>query len=113
MSKKSSIVCGLDVGTTKVCMMIARTHAGNSLELIGTGYANSSGLKKGVVVDLEQAGASIRKAADEAESSAGVSVDWTVVGAAGDHFESFNTHGAVSIESANQEVTQNDMEQVI
>jgi cell division protein FtsA len=114
LSKKSSIVCGLDVGTTKVCMMIARAHADNSsLELIGTGYADSSGLVKGIVVDLEQAAASIRKAADEAESAAGVSVDWTLVGASGDHFESFNTHGALSIEGTNHEVTPNDMEQVI
>ncbi len=80
---------------------------------MGTGYANSGGLKKGVVVDLEEAGASIRKAAEEAESAAGVSADWTVVGASGDHFESFNSHGAVSIEGNNQEVTQSDMEQVI
>lgn len=93
--------------------MIARANADGGLEIIGTGYANSGGLEKGVVVDLEKAGASIRKAAEEAESSAGVSADWAVVGASGDHFESFNTHGAVSIEGTNQEVTPNDMKQVI
>jgi cell division protein FtsA len=113
MGKKSNIVCGLDVGTTKVCMMIAAAHEDGSLKLIGTGYANSQGLKKGIVVNLEEAGASIRKAAAEAEAAAGVSVDWTVVGASGDHFESFNSHGAVSIEGPGHEVTQNDMEQVI
>jgi len=93
--------------------MIARAHTDGSLELTGTGYANSRGLNKGIVVDLEKAGASIRKAADEAESSAGVSVDWTIVGASGNHFDSFNSHGAVSIEGPNHEVTQNNMEQVI
>ena len=113
MRKKNRIVCGLDVGTTKICMMIARAFADGGLELLGTGYASSSGLKKGVVVDLEQAGASIRKAAEEAESAAGVSIDRAVVGAAGDHFESFNSHGAVTIEGHNQEVTADDMAQVI
>ncbi len=113
MSKKDRIVCGLDVGTTKVCMMIARAEADGGIDVIGTGYAASAGLKGGMVVDLEQAGASIRKAADEAEAAAGVGVDWAVVGAAGNHFESFNSHGAVSIEGGNQEVTRSDMDKVI
>ncbi|MBN2317646.1 MAG: cell division protein FtsA [Acidobacteria bacterium] len=113
MRKKNRIVCGLDVGTTKICMMIARAHADGSLELLGTGYANSSGLKKGIVVDLEQAGASIKKAAEEAESAANISVERAFVGAAGDHFDSFNSHGAVTIEGNNQEVTAEDMAQVI
>ena len=113
MGKKNRIVCGLDVGTTKICMMIARAFADGSLELLGTGYSNSSGLKKGIVVDLERAGASIRKAVDEAESAAGISVERVVVGAAGDHFESFNSHGAVTIERNSQEVSAEDMAQVI
>lgn len=94
-------------------MMITRAFPDGGLELLGTGYANSNGLKKGIVVDLEQAGISIRKAADEAESGAGVSVDWVMVGAAGDHFESFNSHGAITIEGNNQEVTAEHMRQVI
>ena len=93
--------------------MIVRVNADGSLELLGTGYANSGGLKKGIVIDLEQAGASIRKAAEEAEAAANVSVERVVVGAAGDHFESFNSHGAVTIEGNNQEVIVDDMAQVI
>jgi cell division protein FtsA len=112
-NKKDRIVCGLDVGTTKICMMIARAHADGSLEVISTGYANSSGLKKGIVVDLDRAAESIRKAADEAESKAAISVDWVIVGAAGDHFQSFNSHGAITIEGNHQEVTSDDMAQVI
>jgi cell division protein FtsA len=113
VNKKNRIVCGLDVGTTKICMMIARAHPEGKLELISTGYANSSGLKKGVVVDLEEAAASIRKAADEAELKSGISVDWVIVGAAGDHFQSFNSHGAVTIEGDHGQVTAEDMSQVI
>lgn len=113
MSKNSRIICGLDVGTTKICMMIARAHSDGGLEVLSTGYAHSSGLKKGVVVDLEEASASIRKAADEAESKSGISVDWVTIGAAGDHFQSFNSHGAVTIEGNHQEVTAEEMEQVI
>jgi cell division protein FtsA len=111
--KKNRVICGLDVGTTKICMMIARAHTGGSLELISTGYANSSGLKKGVVVDLEQAAASIRKAAYEAELKSNISVDWVTVGAAGDHFQSFNSSGAITIEGNHQEVTAEEMAKVI
>jgi cell division protein FtsA len=111
--KKNRIICGLDVGTTKICMMIAQALPDGSLELISTGYSNSSGLKKGVVVDLEEAAASIRKAADEAEHKANLSVDWVTVGSSGDHFQSFNSRGAVTIEGNHQEVTAQDMAQVI
>ncbi len=111
--KKNRIICGLDVGTTKICMMIAGAHPDGSLELISTGYSNSSGLKKGIVVDLEEAAASIRKAADEAEQKSNISVDWVTVGAAGDHFQSFNSRGAITIEGNHQEVTAEEMAQVI
>jgi cell division protein FtsA len=94
-------------------MMIARAHTDGSLEVLSTGYANSSGLTKGVVVDLDEAAASIRKAADEAETKSGVSVDWVTVGAAGDHFQGFNSHGAITIDGNHQEVTAEAMAQVI
>jgi cell division protein FtsA len=111
--KKDRIICGLDVGTSKICMMIARAHADSSLELISTGYSNSSGLTKGVVVDLEEAAASIRKAADEAELKSNFSADWVTVGATGEHFQSFNSRGAITIEGNHQEVTAEAMAQVI
>jgi cell division protein FtsA len=110
--KKDRIICGLDVGTTKICMMIATAHPDGSLQLISAGYADSKGLKKGMVVDLEEAAASIRKAASEAERESGLSVDWVTVGASGDHFQSFNSHGAITIEG-NQEISAQQMEQVI
>jgi cell division protein FtsA len=94
-------------------MMIARAHRNGGVELISTGYSNSSGLKKGVVVDLDEAAASIRRAADEAEQKANVSVDWVIVGASGDHFHSFNSRGAIPIEGNHQEVTMEHMSQVI
>ena len=93
--------------------MIARARSDGTIEVLSSGYSNSSGLKKGVVVDLEEAAASIRRASDEAESKSGISVDWVTIGAAGDHFQSFNSHGAVTIEGNHQEVTAVEMEQVI
>jgi cell division protein FtsA len=113
VSKKEPIVCGLDIGTTKICMMIVRVLPDGRLEVVSSGYSNSGGLKKGVVVDLEEAAASIRKAAEEAELKSGILVDWVTIGISGDHIQSYNCHGAVSIEGKNQEVTQEDTAQVI
>lgn len=111
--KKDRIICAVDVGTSKICMIIARVHRDGNLRVLGTGYANSGGLIKGVVVDLEEAAASIRKAREEAELKANISVDWVIVGASGDHFHSFNSHGAITIEGNHQEVTEEAMKQVI
>jgi cell division protein FtsA len=111
--KKDRIICGLDVGTSKICMMIAKAHRDGDVELISSGYSDSSGMKKGVVVDLDEAAASIRKAADEAELKAGLSVDWVIVGASGDHFQSYNSRGAITIEGNHQEVTVKNVDQVI
>lgn len=113
MSKKEQIVCGLDVGTEKVCCLIARVRPGDLLEVIGCGYAKSAGLKKGVVVNLEEAAATIRKAAQEAELKSSLSVDWVTVGVSGDHIQSFNCHGAVEINGKHHEVTAEDVAQVI
>ncbi|MBM4363940.1 MAG: cell division protein FtsA, partial [Deltaproteobacteria bacterium] len=113
MSKKERILCGLDIGTTKVCLLVARVEPDAELEIVSTGYALSRGLKKGLVVDIEDAAASIRRAADEAELKAGVSIDWVVVGVSGDHVQSFNCHGAVSIDSKHHEVTPEDVAQVV
>ncbi len=113
MSKKEQIVCGLDVGTEKVCCLIARVRPGDLLEVVGCGYAKSAGLKKGVVVNLEEAAATIRKAAQEAELKSSLSVDWVTVGVSGDHIQSFNCHGAVPINGKHHEVTADDVAQVI
>ncbi len=113
MRKKDRIISAVDVGTTKICALISRAHADGRLEIISTGYANSAGLKKGIVVDIEEAAESIRKAREEAEMRSGVSMDWVTVGISGDHIEGFNCHGAIPIEGRNHEVTAEDVEQVI
>jgi len=95
VSKKEQILCGLDIGTTKVCMIIARAAGERGVELVSTGYAHSEGLKKGVVVDLDEAAASIRRAAEEAELKSGVSDDRVTVVVSGDHDQSINRHGEV------------------
>lgn len=113
MSKKERVVCGLDVGTEKVCCLIARVRPDENLEVVGSGYAQSAGLKKGVVVDLEEAATTIRKAAQEAEQKSRLSVDWVTVGISGDHIQGFDCHGAIPVNGKHHEVTTEDIAQVI
>jgi cell division protein FtsA len=113
VGKRERIVCGLDVGTEKVCCVVARIRADGRIDVLGSGYARSAGLKKGIVVDLERAAGAIRKAAQEAEQKASRSVDWVTVGVSGDHIESLNCHGAVPINGKHHEVSAEDVAQVI
>jgi len=94
-------------------MVIARTGANGQVDLLGSGYAPSAGFLRGVVVDLEEASDSIRRAVQEAEAKADVSADWATVGISGDHIQSFNCHGAITIEGKNNEVTARDVAQVV
>jgi cell division protein FtsA len=70
MAKHDELIVGLDVGTTKICAVVAEP-SGDTIEVIGIGTHPSRGLRKGVVVDIEATVDSIRKAVDEAEMMAG------------------------------------------
>jgi cell division protein FtsA len=113
VGKKERIACGLDVGTEKICCLIARVRPDDRLEVVGSGYTQSAGLKKGVVVNLDEAAESIRKAAQEAEMKSALSADWVMVGVSGDHIQSFNCHGAVAVTGKHHEVTADDVAQVV
>ncbi len=113
VKKKERMVCGLDIGTDKVCCLIARVLRDDGVEFIGSGYAKSAGLKKGVVTHLEEAAASIRHAAQEAELKSARSLDWVTVGISGDHIQSFNCRGAISVNGKHREVTAENVAQVV
>ncbi len=113
VGNKSNILCGLDVGTSKVGVLIARPLPEGGMEVVSSGYAHSAGLKKGVVVNVEEVAAAIRKAADEAEMNSDISADSVIVGVSGDHIQSFNCHGAITLAGNHPEVTAEDVDQVI
>ena len=106
----SNLVAGLDIGTTKVCMVAALVH-GSELEIIGTGVAPSTGLKKGIIVNRETTVQAIRKAVEECQKKCGYKISSVCVGIAGDHVEGINSHGVVSVK--NEIIDQNDIFRVI
>ncbi|MEW6611297.1 MAG: cell division protein FtsA [Pseudomonadota bacterium] len=113
MSKKldKNLVVGLDIGTSKVCAVVAELTPENEVEIIGIGQHPSRGLKKGVVVNIDSTVQAIQRAVEEAELMAGVQIRNVFAGIAGSHIRGFNSHGIVAIKS--KEVTQDDINRVI
>jgi cell division protein FtsA len=112
MGRKEKYIIGLDIGSTKVCTLIAVAHE-TSLEPIGMGLAESKGLKKGAVVNLEAAVQSIKKSVSEAEAMAACEVDTVYVGLAGPHIRSFNSRGVTPIPTRTREINSDDVRRVI
>jgi cell division protein FtsA len=111
MPKRERIV-GIDLGTTKVAAIIAEV-SDNDLKVVGVGSTPSYGLKRGVIVNLEKAVDSIRKAVDEASRMAGFKVDACYAGISGSHIESINAHAMIATSKSGGMITKRDIERVI
>ena len=109
---KHETVCGLDIGTTKTCTVVA-LNAPTGLEIVGVGEAPSLGLRKGVVVDLEETIKSIEAATERAERMAGVHFSDVFVGITGEHIRSTNNRAVVAVSGEDREVTSGDVRRVI
>ncbi len=107
------IITALDVGTKKICALIAEINAEEEIEIIGVGLTPSNGLRKGIVVDIDLAAQSISQAVDKAERMAGIEVGSAFVGIAGSHISSENSHGVVAVTGAEKEVKQSDIDRVM
>jgi cell division protein FtsA len=108
--KRGSFIVGLDVGTTKICAVVGEIVNGE-LEIRGVSTSPSTGLRKGVVVNIESTVESIKNAVKTAESFTGVEINAVHVGIAGGHIKGFNSYGAVGIRG--KEVASLDVERVI
>ena len=109
---KHETVCGLDIGTTKTCAVVAASGP-NGLEIVGVGEAPSLGMRKGVVVDLEETIKSIEAATEKAERMAGMHVGDVFVGITGDHIRSTNNRAVVAVSGEDREVSPVDVRRVI
>lgn len=101
---------GVDVGTTKTCAVVARVDR-NGMEVIASGTVPSSGIKKGVVVDIDETANSVKMAVREAESVSGVEIKAAYVGIAGSHVKGQESYGVTGIKG--KEVRQKDIDRVV
>jgi cell division protein FtsA len=112
VARKERYVVGLDVGTSKVTAVVGEVLA-DGLDIIGIGAAESRGIRRGVVVNLEAAVDSIKKAIEDAELMAGVEIDSVHLGLSGPHIKGFNSRGVVAVAGKNREITREDVRRAI
>ncbi len=111
MSSNDYIV-SLDIGTSKVRVIIGEINNGN-INIIGVGSADSRGIKKGAIVDIDQTVHSIREAVDQAERMVDVTINEVVVGITGNHIELLPSQGVVAVSSEDREISDEDIDRVI
>lgn len=110
---ETPLLIGIDVGTTKVCTLIADVDEGGVFRILGVGLEPSQGMRKGVVVDVEQASRSIAASVDKAQRSAGYEIGAAFVSLAGAHVASVNSRGVVGIGGGNYGIAQDDIDRAL
>ena len=107
------ILVGLDIGTTKIAAVIGRRDEHNKMTIMGVGHSPSTGLRRGVVIDIKKTVESIKAAVKQAELFAGHEVNAVYAGIAGDHIRSINSKGVIAVSGKDKIITDDDVERVI
>ncbi|WP_257657742.1 cell division protein FtsA [Parapedobacter lycopersici] len=110
--KDSPIVVGLDIGTTKICVTVGRRSGAKKIEILGVGKAESSGVSRGVVANIQKTVNSILQAVEEASSQSNVDIKVVNVGIAGQHIKSIQHRGILTRRDEN-EINRLDIERLI
>ncbi|HXB59602.1 MAG TPA: cell division protein FtsA [Candidatus Acidoferrales bacterium] len=113
MFDDSNIVVGLEIGTSKVCAVVGEVNADGALNVIGLGQSRSRGVRKGEVADTRQAEEDVRNAIVEAEQMADVEIRNVYLGVTGGHIRGFNNRGVHPVVSADREISEEDIQDVI
>ena len=107
-----NFITAIDVGSAKTCVLVAEV-SDNGLRYRGHGIAESRGLRKGVITELDKAVSSIQKAVEKAEDSAGIAVEHALVGVAGAHIRGMNSHGGITFGTRAREIGRDDIRQAV
>ncbi|MDH5602568.1 MAG: cell division protein FtsA [Cyclobacteriaceae bacterium] len=107
--ENDKIIVGLDIGTTKICAIVGRKNAYGKLEVLGMGKADSDGVIRGIVTNIDKTVHAIEKAVAEAEESSGIDINVVNVGIAGQHIKSSIHHGSITRDSKSEEITIEDV----
>lgn len=112
MGKKERYITAIDIGSAKTCALIAEADE-TTLKFVSLGVAESKGLRKGQIVNIDGAAAAVRHAVEEAESGAGVPVETAVIGVAGGHVRGVNSRGGVSLGGHGRDVLKEDVRRAV
>src|SRR4030095_2935869 len=113
MFDHSSIIVGLEIGTSKVCAVVGEVNSAGALTIVGVGQARSRGVRKGEIADASAAAEDVRNAIVEAEHMADVEIRSVYLGVTGGHVRGFSNRGVHPVVSADREIEREDVEDVI
>jgi cell division protein FtsA len=113
MFESSSIIVGLEIGTSKVCAVVGELAPEGGLNIVGLGQARSRGVRKGEITDASVAEEDVRQAIVEAEQMADVEIRSVFLAVTGGHVRGFNNRGVHPVVSADREITEEDVQDVI
>src|SRR6187397_3418296 len=113
MARKERYLVGLDVGTSTIAVIVGELMDDGGLDIIGIGLAESKGIRRGVVNNVDSAAEAIKRALDEAELTAGVEIDSVHLSLSGAHVKAFNSRGVVAVAGRNREITREDVRRAI
>lgn len=113
MFDSNSIIVGLEIGTSKVCAVVGEMTGEGVLNIVGLGQARSTGVRKGEIVDARATEENIRAAIVEAEHMADVEIRSVYLGVTGSHVRGFNNRGVHPVVSADREITESDVQDVV
>lgn len=113
MAEHENIMVGLDIGTTKICAIVASIDEQERINILGVGKAPSDGLNRGVVVNIDKTVNAIKDAIAQAELASGIEVNSVNVGIAGDHIRSMRSKGVITINNRDNEITARDVERLL
>lgn len=108
----NDIIVSLDIGTSKVRAIIGEISNG-TFNIIGVGSADSEGIRKGAIVDIDQTVQSIRSAVDHAERMVGIQISEVYVGISGNHIGLQTSHGVVAVQNEDREIGEDDIDRVL
>jgi cell division protein FtsA len=110
---KSDVFAGLDIGATKVCAAIGELYEDGRINVVGASHTPCSGVRKGVVVDMESTVQAIRDSVDKAQRMYGYDIRSVTVAVTGEHISSLTSRGIVAITHPRREITHDDVERVV
>ncbi len=111
--ENSQVFAGLDIGTTKIACIIGRKNEDGKIEVLGHAKAPSIGVKRGVVINIENTVNSIKTVVREAQQQAGIEIEYVSVGIAGQHIKSLQHHGGTLRENSEEVIRKKDIEQLL
>jgi len=112
LSKKDKYIVGLDIGSTKTCALVAE-FMDDSVKFLALGAAESKGLRKGLIVNLDSTVSSIRRAVEEAESVCGIPVESALIGVAGSHVRGVNSRGGITLGNRPRDIEREDVKRAV